>query len=94
MDRLDKLEKEVRTLQQRNKTVEIDKAWETSELRRTIVFILTYLAIGIYMWIIEVKSPWLNAIIPAVGFWLSTLTLPLFKKLWEKYFFTNKLRKK
>jgi len=94
MNSLDKLEKEVRALQLRNKTVEIEKAWETSGLRRTIVFFLTYLAIGIYMWAIEVKDPWLNAIIPAVGFWLSTLTLPLFKKLWEKYFFTNKLRKK
>ena len=87
MDRIEKLEKEVKSLQERNRKVEEGKAWETSGLRRFAVFVLTYLAIGIYMWAISVKNPWLNAIIPAVGFWLSTLTLPYFKKVWQKYFF-------
>jgi len=33
---------------------------------------------------LAVPSAWLNAIVPAVGFLLSTLTLPFFKKFWEK----------
>ena len=87
MDRLEKLEKEVLVIRQRNEGVEIDKAWETSWARRTLVFVFTYLAIGIYMWAVDIDRPWLNAIVPAVGFWLSTLTLPFFKRMWKKYFY-------
>ena len=42
----------------------------------------TYLAVGFYLAAIGVPAPWLNAIVPAVGFMLSTLTLPFFKRMW------------
>ncbi len=76
--------KEIEKLQERNKRVEIDKAWETSLTRRVLLTIFTYLAIGVYLSYIKVQQPWLNAIVPAVAFMLSTLTLPYFKKLWIK----------
>jgi len=47
--------------------------------------IFTYLAIGVYLVVIKIPNPWLNAIVPAVAFMLSTLTLPFFKKIWLKY---------
>ncbi len=43
------------------------------------------LAIGFYLQAIRIPQPWLNAIVPAVAFMLSTLTLPFFKKLWMKF---------
>lgn len=76
--------KEIEKLQERNKRVEIDKAWETSLTRRILLTIFTYLAVGVYLNYINVRQPWLNAIVPAVAFMLSTLTLPYFKKLWIK----------
>lgn len=69
-------------IEERNARVEVDKAWETSFTRRALLVLFTYLAIGIYLWAIGVNKPWLNAIVPAVGFMLSTLTLPIFKKVW------------
>lgn len=69
----------------RNARVETDKAWETSFVRKVILMVFTYLAIGIYLKTIEVHNPWQNAIVPAIAFLLSTLTLPYFKKFWEKY---------
>ena len=33
----------------------------------------------------SLPDPWLNAIVPSIAFLLSTLTLPFFKKLWQKY---------
>ena len=80
-----KLEKRVDKIENRNKRVETDKAWETSWIRRFLLILFTYLAIGFYLNAIEVYGPWLNAIVPAVAFLLSTLTLPFFRKLWEKY---------
>lgn len=80
-----KLEKRVKGIEERNKRVEADKSWETSYARRILLFIFTYLAIGLYLNVINISQPWLNAIVPAVGFMLSTLTLPFFKRLWLKY---------
>ena len=78
------LKKEVGEIKKRNKLVEVDKAWETSWTRRILLTIFTYLAIGVYLQVINIPKPWLNAIVPAVAFMLSTLTLPWFKRLWLK----------
>lgn len=86
MDELKSLSQRIEVIEYRNKKVEIDKAWETSYSRRLLLIIFTYLAIGLYMWAISVMNPWLNAIIPTLGFLLSTLTLPFFKKLWITHF--------
>jgi len=79
------LKKEINKLKERNKKVELDKAWETSYARRFILTFFTYLAVGIYLFYIDVQRPWLNAIVPAVAFMLSTLSLPFFKSIWINY---------
>ena len=79
------LEKEINALKERNKRVELDKSWETSFTRRGLLIVFTYLAIGFYLNTIRVENPWLNAIVPSIGFLLSTLTLPYFKNLWIKF---------
>ncbi len=84
---LKSLAREVEALKERNRRVESGKAWEISYTRKMILMCLTYLAIGVYMWAVGIDRPWLNAIVPAVAFMLSTLTLPWFKKLWLKYFY-------
>jgi len=83
-ERISKLEEEIKAIKNRNVSVENDKAWETSWLRRLFVAIFTYLSIGIYLWAIQINRPWLNAIVPTVGFLLSTLTLPFIKNIWIK----------
>jgi len=85
MNTLEELTSRVQLIEERNKKVEIDKAWETSIARRFLLIIFTYLAIGLYLRAIDISRPWLNAIVPSVGFLLSTLTLPFFKQLWIKY---------
>ena len=81
------IEKEIELLQERNKRVESDKTWETSKTRRTLIALFTYLAIAFYLYVIGIPDAWLNAIVPAIAFLLSTLTLPLFKTLWLRYFY-------
>ena len=78
------LEKEIQLLKERNKRVEIDKRWETSFTRRFLLIVFTYLSIGIYLNVINIPNPWTNAIVPALAFLLSTLTLPFFKNIWQK----------
>jgi len=84
MENLQKLEERIEKIEARNRKVESDKAWETSFARRGLLILFTYLSIGFYLNAIQIKDPWLNAIVPSIGFLLSTLTLPFFKKMWLK----------
>lgn len=82
---MDNLENRVQKIEERNQKVEADKAWETSWTRRFLLTLFTYLAMGVYMWAIDISRPWLNAIVPAVAFMISTLTMPFFKRIWLRY---------
>lgn len=79
---MENLEERVSKIEERNKMVEIDKAWETSLIRRVLLVLFTYLAVAVYFYFINVQKPWLNAIVPAMAFLISTLTMPFFKKIW------------
>lgn len=79
------LEERVTAIEERNRRVEIDKDWETSLTRRILISIFTYLAIALYLKYIVDIDPWVHAIVPTVGFLLSTLTLPFFKSVWENF---------
>ena len=85
MTNLKDLEKKIKTIEERNKKVELNKSWELSYSRRFLLTLFTYLAIGFYLKAINIPKPWLNSIVPAIAFMLSTLTLPFFKKLWLNY---------
>ena len=84
------LEKRIKIIEERNRRVESDKAWETSYTRRALLVLFTYLAIGFYLQAIDIPRPWLNAIVPAVAFMLSTLTLPFFRRMWLRHVYKNK----
>lgn len=72
----------ITNIHERNRRVEADKAWETSKTRRTIIAVLTYFIMVLFLWLIDAPKPWLNALVPTAGFLLSTLTLRVCKKWW------------
>jgi len=78
--------KKLETIEQRNKRVEIDKAWETSWTRRLLIAILTYITIVLFFIVAHLPKPFINSIVPTTGFILSTLSLPIFKKIWIRYY--------
>ncbi|MBN2779472.1 MAG: hypothetical protein JXQ74_00185 [Alphaproteobacteria bacterium] len=75
-------EKEIKKLQERNQKVESDKAWEGSYTRRVLIALITYGLACVFMASISVENFYLNALIPTGGYLLSTLTIPVVKKLW------------
>ena len=79
------VEKRLNAIEQRNKKVELDRAWETSLSRKIIIAVLTYITIVLFFFVAQLPKPFINSIIPTAGFVLSTLSLPFFKKLWIKY---------
>jgi len=83
-EKISNLESRIKVIESRNTSVELNKAWETSYTRKILLIIFTYLAITLYLFFIVHINPWMNAVVPAVGFLLSTLTLPYFKKWWAR----------
>lgn len=79
------LENEILKIKERNKKVELDKAWETSTIRRICICILTYIVVVLYTFIIsKMDNIWLSSLVPVIGFTLSTLSLKIIRKLWER----------
>ena len=76
------MKNEISSIKERNERVEADKAWETSRTRRAIIALATYIIIVIVLRMINAPRPWVSALVPAVGYILSTLTLPFFKRWW------------
>ena len=79
------LERLVGEIQGRNEKVERDKAWETSFARRLAVLLVTYLTTAAVFSGIGVEHYFLNALIPTLGYFLSTLALPFLRQIWERF---------
>jgi|GEM_PF-132197 len=77
-------------IEERNRRVELDKAWETSWTRRAAIAVLTYIVIVIMLVLINAENPWLGALVPVLGFLLSTLSLPFIKRLWARFDFSRR----
>jgi hypothetical protein len=79
------LKEEIEQIKQRNKRVEKVKAWETSWTRRICIMILTYIVVVLYSFsIAKISNIWLSSLVPVIGFTLSTLSLNVVRKIWEK----------
>lgn len=81
---IEELKKEIAALKERNRHVEADKEWETSFFRKTCIFFTTYVLVSLILYILNNNNPLLNAIIPAIGYALSTLSLSLIKNYWMR----------
>lgn len=78
------IEERLTLIEARNRKVEADKAWETSWVRRLSIMVLTYLIVVMYLYFVVHINPWINALVPVIGFFLSTLTVQYIKNLWLK----------
>lgn len=85
-DRLAKLEEDVRTIKERNLRVEGSKAWETSATRVLSLVVITYVIAAVALYAIGNDNPLRNALIPAVGFFLSTQSLPFLRRAWIRHY--------
>ena len=85
MDEFQELKNEIEKIKERNARVEADKAWETCLFRKVLVAVLTYIVIVLFFIVAELPKPFINPIVPALGFLLSTLSVSFFKTLWLKW---------
>ena len=79
------IEEEIIKIKERNHKVELDKKWETCWTRKICIMILTYIVVIIYSYVIRNNDNiFLSSLVPVIGFTLSTLSLKIVRKVWEK----------
>ncbi len=79
------LEERLTRIEARNAKVEADKAWEISLARRGTIAMITWLIAGFSLYLLGSNAPWFYALIPVLGYVLSTLTIPLLRVLWQNH---------
>jgi hypothetical protein len=84
------LEQRIAAIEQRNAVKEADKAWETSVTRRASITLLTYCCMVAMFSILKNSNPWSNALVPTLGFILSTVALNSLKRFWTRVSTSNK----
>ncbi len=80
------IEKEILAIKERNVRVEADKAWERSSLRILSVAAITYIVAALVLYLIGVATFLLSALVPTIGYLLSTQSLPIIKRWWISRF--------
>ncbi len=87
---LENLEKEIESIKEWNIRVEADKAWETSVFRIASIMVITYIIASAVLYFIGADNFLLGALVPTVGYFLSTQSLPFIKKWWTNKFIQRK----
>jgi hypothetical protein len=89
MDEPKELVAEIAAIKERNRRVEADKAWERSGFRIFSITAITYIIASFVMYAIGIANYLLSALIPTIGYFLSTQSLPVIKRWWIKHFFNK-----
>ena len=76
------IERRIAAIEERNRRVEAEKAWEVSLFRLVSIASMTYLTAFLVLFSMNAAKPFLSALIPAVGFMLSVQTLPTIRRRW------------
>jgi len=72
----------LQAIEGRNARVSDEKAWETSWVRCGLIAGITYGCGVVLLTALGHEGAWKHALVPVMGYLLSTLSLPAVKKIW------------
>ena len=82
---LKEIEEEINKIKERNRRVALDKNCDPCWTRKICICILTYIVVIVYSYIIKkYDNILLSSLVPVIGFTLSTLSLRIIRRVWEK----------
>ena len=81
---IEELRNQITEIKMRNQRVESEKAWETSSVRIGSIAAITYVVAAALLYFIGVKNFLLAALVPSIGYYLSTRSLPAVRTWWIK----------
>ena len=75
------IEKEIKEIKERNKRVELDKAWETSWTRKICICILTYIVVVTYSYIVKnYDNILLSSLVPVIRIYIINIIIKICKE--------------
>ena len=74
----------IELIEDRNRRVDTDKAWEVSKTRRVSISVLTYLVVLSFLNVIGADRPFLGSLVPVGGYLLSTQSMPFIRRWWTR----------
>ena len=86
LTRINDIESKIDAIVERNRRVEAHKSWETSRTRLCAVTTVTYVTMVLVFTVLGSGHPIADALVPTTGFFLSTLSLPFVRRVWERKF--------
>ncbi|MES2135029.1 MAG: hypothetical protein V4449_02215 [Patescibacteria group bacterium] len=81
-ERIEKIEKELSEIRERNVRVEAEKAWERSSLRVVAIAVIIYSVSCFMLFVLKADRIFLAGLLPAIGYFLSMQSLSFIKKAW------------
>lgn len=78
--KLNQVDTRIDAIDARNKNVEVNKAWQASRVRIISITILTYVIVSLTMEFLHFDQPFTAAVIPTIGYFLSTLLLGVIRR--------------
>lgn len=82
-ERFRRPEERVSRVEARNARVEANKAWETSGARMLLLLLLTYVFASAALYAIGAEHVWRSALIPTLGYAVSTFSLSFVRRRWN-----------
>ncbi len=83
-EKIKNLEDKIEAINERNKKVAADKAWETSYFRVLLIAGIIYVIAVKMLYFLGSDNYYLNALVPSIGYIISVQSLPFVKKWWIK----------
>jgi hypothetical protein len=83
-ERLFVVENELAAIRNRNYRVESNKAWEKSRVRLFSITGITYVTMVLVFLVLDSSRPFVDALVPTTGFFLSNLSLSFLRALLEE----------
>ena len=72
--------------------MEAEKGWETSYARTFSIAFITYVIAALVLYMVGVENYILAALVPTLGYLLSTLSLPAVKRWWIKEILAHEIQ--
>lgn len=83
-ERVSHLEETVERIRLSGKYSNLQKNWENSRIRVITVAVSMYVLTLTFMLILQVQNPIVSALLPTVGYMLSTNSIPLVRRIWVR----------
>lgn len=92
-ERISHLEERITKLELVERYNKLQKSWEVSPIRITYILVSTYFFVVIFLYILDIEDPFLNAAIPAGTFVISQTSVSFLKRFWVKSYIEQEHKK-